>query len=183
MRKQIMALLVGATLMMGAGSAWAVPYTWTDTVSFNPAELIGWFESTSYTHDLTDNTPVAFTPGQDLITNYSLKVALHDDGGRKDYGEIAFIDQPGVLKDGFYNFDYTNNTFGWSLAGLIALNSYGTLEVTVKSTYGDFYLDSSVLTANGCDNTPVPEPGTMMLLGAGMLGLAIFGKRRMNKEA
>ncbi len=31
--------------------------------------------------------------------------------------------------------------------------------------------------------TVVPEPGTMALLGFGMLGLAIFGKRRMNKEA
>jgi hypothetical protein len=31
--------------------------------------------------------------------------------------------------------------------------------------------------------TPVPEPGTMMLLGIGMFGLAVFGKRRMNKEA
>ena len=29
---------------------------------------------------------------------------------------------------------------------------------------------------------PVPEPGTMMLLGFGMLGLAVYGKRRMNKE-
>lgn len=30
---------------------------------------------------------------------------------------------------------------------------------------------------------PVPEPGTMVLLGIGMLGLAIYGKRRMNREA
>jgi hypothetical protein len=33
------------------------------------------------------------------------------------------------------------------------------------------------------DMNPVPEPGTMMLLGIGMLGMAIYGKRRMNKEA
>ncbi|MFZ4859703.1 MAG: PEP-CTERM sorting domain-containing protein [Desulfuromonadaceae bacterium] len=30
---------------------------------------------------------------------------------------------------------------------------------------------------------PVPEPGTMMLLGLGMLGMAVYGKRRMNREA
>lgn len=34
--------------------------------------------------------------------------------------------------------------------------------------------------APGDDAATVPEPGTMMLLGAGCLGLAIYGKRRKN---
>jgi len=37
----------------------------------------------------------------------------------------------------------------------------------------------SSLTAS-LELTPIPEPGTMMLLGTGFLGLAIYGKRRRN---
>jgi hypothetical protein len=32
----------------------------------------------------------------------------------------------------------------------------------------------------GVTYAPVPEPGTMMLLGVGMLGLVVYGKRRQN---
>ena len=46
---------------------------------------------------------------------------------------------------------------------------------------GDFDFNDSVFYIK--DIAPVPEPGTMMLLGIGMLGMAIYGKRRMNKEA
>jgi PEP-CTERM motif len=43
--------------------------------------------------------------------------------------------------------------------------------------------DWNDMTIKANDIAPVPEPGTMVLLGAGLLGLAVFGKRRMNKEA
>ena len=52
-------------------------------------------------------------------------------------------------------------------------------EVVFKSTNWAFEFDN-VTVGN---TAPVPEPGTMMLLGLGLGGLAIFGKRRMNKEA
>jgi hypothetical protein len=46
--------------------------------------------------------------------------------------------------------------------------------------------NSKAATASGnayLNVSAVPEPGTMMLLGVGMFGMAIYGKRRMNKEA
>lgn len=49
------------------------------------------------------------------------------------------------------------------------------------SIYSDFNFTDMVVMVESVE--PVPEPGTMVLLGAGMLGLAIFGKRRMNRES
>ncbi len=67
------------------------------------------------------------------------------------------------------------------------------------------YLDEAAITSNSGDvskflwinpgntsgttyqglvtSSPNPEPGTIMLFGVGMLGLIVFGKRRMNKAA
>jgi len=55
----------------------------------------------------------------------------------------------------------------FSLAELVTVN--------LGSSPASVSFDSLVTVA------PVPEPGTMVLLGAGLLGLAIFGKRRMNQ--
>lgn len=63
------------------------------------------------------------------------------------------------------------------LASIDALGLYITENLPIIGANGrqDFTAEFSA--------APVPEPGTMMLLGFGMLGLAIYGKRRMNKEA
>lgn len=175
--KKFTVSLVSVLAVLAASSIInAAPYTWVDLIDFDPDVYIGSFHSHPYTHDLTDNAPVAFNPLTDTIYSYSLAVSLYDDGGRWDGGEIAFIDQPGLLGDGLYNFSYTSQNFGWTLAGLIQLNTFGLLNVSVTSWTGDFYLASSTLTACG-DAAPVPEPATLILLGSGLLGVAGFGRK------
>lgn len=49
-------------------------------------------------------------------------------------------------------------------------------------TISDRYIGLANLTVES-GSAPVPEPGTMMLLGLGMAGLAIYGKRRKNSKA
>lgn len=73
---------------------------------------------------------------------------------------------------GFSGFTATGVTYDFSeLVDLIHVS-------------GDILLGWSVQCGNDVlyENVPVPEPGTMMLLGAGLLGLVICGKRRMNKN-
>ncbi|HBG07230.1 MAG TPA: hypothetical protein DDY22_17165 [Geobacter sp.] len=62
---------------------------------------------------------------------------------------------------------YTNNTpdsFFYSVSG--------TADVWSSNVFSQFSVQEGA--------APVPEPGTMMLLGAGFLGLAVLGKRRKN---
>lgn len=173
MKKSLLFLFL-ALLLFGAPCANATPYTWVDSVTIHKFLSAG--DSYSYTHDLTDNTP-PFVVGQDLITSYSLTLGLRDDGGFLDGPEIYTFDQPGALGDSF-RWDLSDPTFGWSLEGLVELNMEGTLDIKITSVVGDFWLENSTLTATGCENTPVPEPSALLLLGAGFAGLATLRTRR-----
>jgi hypothetical protein len=190
--RKITSTLIGAALMLVAGSAWAIPTTWTDTIDFNPDILIP--PAYFYTHNISDSGFTSFfMGGDDTISSYVLTIALYDDnkGSRYNFcnNEFRIGDGPEaarILTSGgvySYNFSLTSNDYAGSLLGRLDLWADGKLGVFVGSTLGDFYLASSELRVYGDNGTaPVPEPGTMALIGFGMLSLAIYGKRRMNKE-
>ena len=58
--------------------------------------------------------------------------------------------------------------------------SWSTFDLWSAGYGGRGALDVSHFTGYNPGSAPVPEPGTMMLLGAGFLGLAVYGKRRRN---
>lgn len=180
-------LIVGTAAVIGfAGSANAafVPATWTDTIG--GSHYIGAGSSYSYQHNITDPSSGGFAPLNDFITSFSLAIDLYDDkrDGWFEY-EIAEIDIAGGLPDGYVtSFGFGNDAYtGWSLTGLIQLNALGTLNVTVTSicawlVCSDFVLGTSSLVARGYSK--VPEPGTIALLGLGLLGIGL-GRRKLAK--
>ncbi|GAW66960.1 hypothetical protein GPEL0_01f2551 [Geoanaerobacter pelophilus] len=85
-------------------------------------------------------------------------------------------------------YDYTNGT---SDKGTGQINKYN-VDITGYASGLHFDAYDHIETGNhtqyifapnshdGENTSPVPEPGTVVLLGAGLLSLAIYGKRRRN---
>jgi hypothetical protein len=136
-----------------------------------------------------DKTPWDFKIAGPYTTQLSL---LHNGftvGDKVNLAVLAFdFDKAGVVTKVSMDLDKANffELGSVNLLGLLGVNANllndGILNLSVSALdgwqRGDFTLESVCLTAEGCDRTPVPEPGTMMLLGAGFLGLAIYSKRR-----
>ena len=185
--KKIMSLVV-VLLFCWLGTANAAPYTWTtwtDYIDFDKDIYMTGGDEFTYTHDLTDDGFDTIWGGE-LVLDYTLTLEMYDDDDRRLDGlEFAWVDQPGFFGDGLYNFSLSSTSFGPSLVGWLSVNILGTLDVTVQAYdtqfgAGDFYIASSTLEASGYGHEPVPEPGTMLLMGLGLAG--IVGARRRRKQ-
>ena len=189
MNKTFKSALLSLGLVAGMGTAQAYPAAWSD--SYDPSDVLVQQGTgpLNFQLDLGDD---GFNAATDTITGASLTVWLYDDNL---FGDNRFLgDASEKVK---FNFDSTGWSassevnghglnLGWlddffehtfSFTSLTDLLSDGLLNVSLKSAAGDFRFDKSLLVAYG-DRAKVPEPATVALLGAGLLGFAMIQRRR-----
>lgn len=180
--KQFTALLVGAALMIGmVGTASALTYTSTTDLDL--------FLSGTGTKTWDQAMPGDFEIPYDTVNSATLTINAFGVDGNNDKVYIENVYE-GKLVTGVWSWSNlllgSSSTFDIASSITSPWSTGDSLDVALNykelGCFNLLYLDNSVLNLDYTNNSaPVPEPGTLMLLGAGMLGLAIFGKRRMNK--
>lgn len=146
--------------------------TWLDIEAINPNEQ--GFDFNTYISNVP-NANILLTgdfrniDGVSIFQSQSSKPSTTFDGSGWGWADVT----GGSLKS---TFDSNAQDFGADLA--MSFNFFGQSPLpNFANTDGWDYFISDPINA-----TAVPEPSTMMLLGLGMFGLAVYGKRRMDKN-
>ncbi|WP_224961954.1 PEP-CTERM sorting domain-containing protein [Geomonas subterranea] len=186
--KKVPAVLATAALVMLTTSAWAIPIT--GTINFT-----GSGHATPNAAAIINATGVFFGDSQVAGTNSGTYSAIAV-GTPVVFTGFTFNPSSGLVPmeslwtltslGNTYSFDLNSINRGHQSKYFLNLLGEGVLHATgFDPTPGNWYYssqDGATAFSAESSSAPVPEPGTFALLGAGLLGLAVYGKRRRNHD-
>lgn len=159
------------------GYEYALKINWTN-LSFNAYRLDPTDTTTTVWFNLNETGSATSNPWRYVSGGTLIGTGIGINGGTLTTTEaqaLGLRDWNSSSASPTYTRD-THYAVSFDLSSVFAdANLYG------KDFYTHFTMGCGNDNLIGHDTAPVPEPGTMMLVGFGMLGLAIYGKRRMNK--
>lgn len=200
--KKLVTLLAVVTLMMIAGTALALPLP-TEWGVISPTSLSS---APSYTPS-TDFGYYIWTDDSERTSWHIRWMDGTTSGTTYFNGTIALQNNAGVFTTFSFESGDTNisSPIGDTYISQIVQGTDG-IDFTISQTstpsyvgfdlfYGFEGMDANYIFIGGNEQTvaslgedqdfaiaaPVPEPGTIVLLGAGLLGLGIYGRRRSKK--